>query len=192
MLSRPGIGKGISFPKMVRWKPTLLLSLLLLTEGHMSGVASYLTLEQIAHRSDAVLLARKIEPHVVHREEPLGGESGRKFVFTSYRYAVRSVIHSRLGKDVLLDSLEVQSASDEDNFRNEKRFFEGKPTKVLIYKSYQPRTEQVDSLLEVLLFVRYNKADKRFTLVARDAMEGPALIPEVRKILTPSPDSPPR
>jgi hypothetical protein len=175
-------------PRILFW----VLPLLLLTEGHMSGVASYLTLEQITNRSDAVILARKIEPHVVHREEPLGGESGRSFTFTSYRFAVQSVIHSRLGKDVPLDILEVQDASDEDNFRNEKRFFEGRPTKVLIYESYRPRTEEVDSLPEVLIFVQYNKTNKRFTFVARDAMEGPSLVPQVRKILSPSPDSPPR
>jgi hypothetical protein len=48
------------------------LPLLLITEGHMSGSVSYLTFEQIIRWSDAIVLARKVEPHVIYQDESVG------------------------------------------------------------------------------------------------------------------------
>lgn len=159
----------------------LALSLLLLfaREAHVSGSMEDIGLEELIHRSDAILLVRMGKPAVRRVKIAFPKPSKEHFDATEHAFEVVKEIRD---EDSLVKgkTLRVLSASDEDNYEQSWNELRGRPVKMSIYTRYaggiSPEKEK-----RFIIFVRYNREARRFSFTASGAYEKEARLADILK-----------
>lgn len=164
----------------------LALSVILFAgEGHVSSGIRKVTLEELARRSNVILVVSKASPPFRIVKQPFPKPAKEYFNATEYAFKVLSVVRDeeRLVKGKTFRAL---SPSDEDNYEQTWRALQGKPMMMTIHPSYEDGVSP-DSVKRFILFATYNRQTRRFSITASGAYEREERLDEIHKSGQPPP-----